>query len=181
MSVDRAARALLNQTHARHARHMDAPVTEHAVLHGQLLHHRPGKGRLGDTQLMPLSPGHIARRSPRPHVAPDLCNGLYCSPTIPVWFNRVGTPTHGILSLIVSPFLRWAQLHAVAAVPDDALRLDQTAVRCSFAYNTISIAFHLTFFFSQSSTTFVRYTHSFTVTPSATKSLEQLLRPSCPA
>jgi hypothetical protein len=117
-------------------RHMDASVTEHALLHGQLLHHhRPGKGRRGDAQLLPLSHcrlATIARRSTRPHVAPDLCNGLYRSPTIPVWFNRVGTPTHGISSLIVSPFLRWAQPHAVAAVPDDALRLDQSAVRSLF-------------------------------------------------
>jgi hypothetical protein len=95
----------------------------------QLLYHRvsPGKGRRGDrySNCCHCRLATIAHRSPRPHVALDLCNGLYSSPTIPLWFTWLLLQRMAHPSLIVSPFLRWVQPHAVAAVPDDALRLEQ--------------------------------------------------------
>jgi hypothetical protein len=60
--------------------HMDASVTEHALLHGQLLHHhRPGKGRRGDAQLLPLSPGHH-----RPQIYTPACGARPLQRPIPL-------------------------------------------------------------------------------------------------
>jgi hypothetical protein len=151
----------------------------HSSMHGRLLHHRAsvhvGKGRRGDIQ---SSPGDH-----RPHMAPDqgtsatvytalqLCQSEslgYFSNAWHITAHRFAVPQMATAARRCSRPRRCSQIGAAV-------------VGCSLVYNTLSIAWHLTFSCSQSSTTFIRYTHSFTVTPDATKRLRQPLRPSCSA
>ena len=142
--------------------------TEHALIYawpmanGQFLHGEVRvDGRLATT----------TRTSPGLHCVDALdrfCNGLYCHPSIPYctvcahfWFT---SPTHGTSSSIVEPCSRRRSSDGHNITPlqlfqNDALRLEQMLFT-RVVYNTLSIAWHLTFSCSQSSTPSTRYTHT---------------------
>ena len=164
-------------------RHMDAPVTEHALLYAwPPLAPPKGKGRRGDTRLSPLSPGHHHR----PQISTPTCGARHLQRSIQpskytslVHFAKYSNAWHIIAHRFAVP-----QMDTTArrcSRPGRCPQIGAYVVGCSLVYNTLSIAWHLTFSCSQSSTTFIRYTHSFTVTPNATRRLQQPLRPSCPA
>jgi hypothetical protein len=98
-------------------RHMDAPVTEHALLYAwPPLAPPQGKGRRGDTQLLPLSPGHHHR----PQISTPTCGARHLQRSIQP--SKYTSLVH---------FAKYSNAWHIIAHRFAVPQMDTTARRCS--------------------------------------------------